>query len=54
MEFIIISLVATKYKKCRCRLYRQKNDKYIDTCLYRWRFMHVDIYSGADTRYEMA
>ena len=31
-----------------------KNDKYIDARLCRQRYRYVDIYSGSDTRHEMA
>ena len=43
-----------KHKKAGAYCAGKKRNQYIDTCLYRWRYMYVDIYTRTDTWYEMA
>ena len=43
-----------KHKKAGAYCAGKKRNQYIDTCLYKWRYMYVDIYTRTDTWYEMA
>ena len=52
--YIGVDILNRKHKKAGAYCAGKKRNQYIDTCLYRWRYMHVDIYTRTDTWYEMA